>query len=125
MAPDYILNSLQQEEFVNSKPTTKIVWLGNKPSIVNFTKSKKGNHWQMSELTFQNKRDVLSIKVSEQQGIWLAEMLEKLSVYQLKTYTIQEVKQNYEAASLENFELCGRIRILFIFSTNQREISSI
>ena len=105
VAPDYILNSLQQEEFVNSKPTTKIVWLGNKPSIVNFTKSKKGSHWQMSELTFQNKRDVLNIKVSEQQGAWLTEMLEKLSVYQLKTYTIQEVKQNYEAASLENFEL--------------------
>ena len=105
VAPDYILNSLQQEELVNSKPTTKIVWLGNKPSIVNFTKSKKGSHWQMSELTFQNKRDVLNIKVSEQQGAWLTEMLEKLSVYQLKTYTIQEVKQNYEAASLENFEL--------------------
>ena len=105
VAPDYILNSLQQEELVSSKPTTKIVWLGNKPSIVNFTKSKKGSHWQMSELTFQNKRDVLNIKVSEQQGAWLTEMLEKLSVYQLKTYTIQEVKQNYEAASLENFEL--------------------
>ena len=105
VAPDYILNALQQEDVVSSKPTTKIVWLGNKPSIVNFTKSKKGNHWQMSELTFQNKRDVLSIKVSEQQGAWLAEMLEKLSVQQLKTYTIQEVKQNYEAASLDDFEL--------------------
>ncbi len=105
VAPDYILNALQQEDVVSSKPTTKIVWLGNKPSIVNFTKSKKGNHWQMSELTFQNKRDVLNIKVSEQQGAWLTEMLEKLSVYRLKTYTIQEVKQDYEAASLENFEL--------------------
>lgn len=105
IAPDYILNALQQEELAGIKPTTKIIWLGKKPSVVNFTKSKKGNHWQMSELTFQNKTEVLNIKVSEEQGAWLAEMLEKLSVYQTKAYTIQEVKQNYEAASLEDFEL--------------------
>ena len=105
VAPDYILNALQQEEYTASKPTTKIIWLGNKPSISHFTKSKKGNHWQMSELTFQNKRASGSIKVSQQQGEWLVEMLEKLSVYGSKTYTIQEVKQSYDAANLEDFEL--------------------
>jgi hypothetical protein len=105
VAPDYILNSLQQEDLAGSKPTAKIIWLGKKPSVVNFTKSKKGNHWQMSELTFQNKTEVISIKLSEQHGAWLAEILEKLSVNKTKTYTIQEVKQHYEAASLEDFEL--------------------
>ena len=78
---------------------------GTKPSVVNFTKSKKGNHWQMSELTFQNKREATSIKVSEQQGAWLAGMLGKLSVQNIKTYTLQEVKQSYEAEGLEDFEL--------------------
>ncbi len=105
IAPDYIMNALSQEEYAAVKPTTKVVWLGTKPSVVNFTKSKKGNHWQMSELTFQNKREATSIKVSEQQGLWLADMLDKLSVHNIKTYTLQEVKQNYEAQGLEDFEL--------------------
>ncbi len=105
IAPDYIMNALSQEEYAAVKPTTKVVWLGTKPSIVNFTKSKKGNHWQMSELTFQNKREATSIKVSEQQGLWLADMLGKLSVNNIKAYTLQEVKQSYEAEGLEDFEL--------------------
>ena len=103
--PDYIINALSEEVYITSKPTAKIVWLGNKPSLVNFTKSKKGNHWQMSELSFQNKKGFVRIKVSEQQGAWLATILEKLSVHKNKTYTIQEVKQNYEAAGLDDFEL--------------------
>ena len=103
--PDYIINALSEEAIIISKPTAKILWLGNKPSIVNFTKSKKGNHWQMSELHFQNRKGSVSIKVSEQQGAWLATILDKLSVHQNKTYTIQEVKQSYEAAGLNDFEL--------------------
>ena len=105
VAPDYILNALQQEEYVAYKPTTKIIWLGNQPSIAHFTKSKKGNHWQMSELNFQNKRIAGSIKVSQPQGEWLVNMLEKCSVHNLETCTLQEIKQSYEAADLEDFEL--------------------
>ena len=103
--PDYIIKALSEEEYLVSKPTTKIIWLGNTPSVVNFTKSKKGNHWQMSELGFQNKKEALRIKVSEKEGAWLATVLDKLSVHQNKTYTIQEVKQSYEAAGLDDFEL--------------------
>ena len=105
VAPDYIVNALHEEEFATAKPTTKIVWLGNKPTVVSFTKSKKGNHWQMTELTFQNRQTALSIKVNEQQGIWLAGILEKLSVDNDQTLTIQQVRESYEAAGLEDFEL--------------------
>jgi hypothetical protein len=73
--------------------------------VVHFIKSKKGNHWPMAELIFQNKKETTSIKVSEQQGNWLAGMLEKLSVDNSKIYTQQEVKESYETHSLEDFEL--------------------
>ena len=105
IAPDYIVNALLLDEYIVPKPTAKIIWLGTQPSAVSFTKSKKGNHWQMTELTFQNKREALSIKVAENQGIWFAGILEKLSVKNPKTYTLLEVKQHYEAAGLEDFEL--------------------
>lgn len=105
IAPDYIVTALQQEEFTTIKLTTKIVWLGNTPTVTSFTKSKKGTHWQMSELVFQNKQTSLSIKVSEPHGIWLAAMLKKLSIHSIKSLTIQEVKENYDAAGLVDFEL--------------------
>ena len=47
----------------------------------------------------------MDIKVDKEQGIWLAEMLQKVSVENAKTYTAQEVKDSYEAAGLEDFEL--------------------
>ena len=46
-----------------------------------------------------------NIKVSQQEGKWLVNILQKLSINNLKTYTLQEVKSDYEAAGLEDFEL--------------------
>lgn len=44
-------------------------------------------------------------KVDKAQGLWLAAMLPQLSFKNLKTLTWQDVKNNYEAAGLEDFEL--------------------
>jgi hypothetical protein len=103
--PDYILQALEQQEHGTAKPGAKIIWLGAKPEVKHFTKSKKGNHWPMTELIFQNKKETASIKVNEQQGDWLAAMLEKLAVHNSNVYTLQQVKENYEANGLEDFEL--------------------
>ena len=59
----------------------------------------------MSSLTFQAKKETINIKVDVQQGIWLAGMLDKLSVDNIKTWTWQEVKDDYETHGLEDFEL--------------------
>jgi len=103
--PDYIEKALEEDEYASVKPTSKIVWLGKMPALENYTKSKKGNTWEMSSLTFETRQETLNIRVPQQQGIWLTEMLEKLSVRHMKTWTLQEVKDNYEAAGLEDFEL--------------------
>jgi ACT domain-containing protein len=103
--PDYIVQALEQQESITTKPGAKITWLGKKPQVVHFTKSKKGNHWPMTELIFQNKKETVSIKVNEQQGDWLAAMLEKLAVHNSNVYTLQQLKENYEANGLEDFEL--------------------
>jgi hypothetical protein len=103
--PDYIVNVLTEKEYHANKTNTKIIWLGNKPLVENFTKSKKGNQWQMCSLTFETKKETLEIKTDEAQGVWLSAMLEKLSVNNIKMYTFQEVKENFETANLGDFEL--------------------
>lgn len=103
--PDYIANALNEAEYTEAKPSTKIVYLGRKPQLETIIKSKKGNQWEMSSLTFISRTDTLNIKVDKEPGIWLAAMLEKLSIDNTKTYTLQEVKDDYDATGLEDFEL--------------------
>ncbi|UEG50634.1 radical SAM protein [Ferruginibacter lapsinanis] len=105
IAPDHIAKLLSEEEYISTKANTKVIWLGNKPVMDIFTKSKKGNQWEICSLSFETKKETLEIKVDKEEGIWLAAMLEKLSVDNSKTYTLQEVKENYEAAGLNDFEL--------------------
>ncbi len=103
--PEYIAGILNEEEYTAWNPNAKIVWIGKPPKIEVVTKSKKGNTWELASLTFVGKQETVNIKVDKPQGIWLAEMLQKLSVENAKTYTALEVKESYEAAGLEDFEL--------------------
>lgn len=102
---DYIKNALLGDEAITAKPTSKIVWLGKDPKINNFTKSKRGDQWEMTSLTFQSRRETFHIKINQLQGIWLAGILPKLSVQNNRVLTLMEVKENYESFGLENFEL--------------------
>ena len=102
---NFIANALHEPELGPVKPTTKVVWLGRQPELESFTKSKKGNHWQMSSLTFEGKRETVNIKVDELQGKWLSRMLGIISVQNKNMLTLQQVKDDYEAAGLVDFEL--------------------
>ena len=103
--PDYIEKALADEDPLSFKPNAKIVWLGNKPACEFFTQSKKGMHREMATLTFISKSSTQQMQILKTHAEWLIPMLEKLSVQNIKTFTLQEVMDNYEAAGLEDFEL--------------------
>jgi hypothetical protein len=105
IAPDYIAKLLTEEEYNPVKPNTKLVWIGNQPQTGIVTKSKKGNHWEMCALSFETKKETLDIKTDKEQGLWLAELLKKIAVSNIRTYTFQEVKDDFETAGLGDFEL--------------------
>ena len=102
---NFIENSLENEEAFTDKPSTKIVWLGGKPIIEVITKSKKGISWENLKLTFHDKRESFSIQTDKQQGEWLVEILQKITVSNKKIFTFQEIKSDYESHNLEDFEL--------------------
>ena len=102
--PDFIADAVATEENFNEKPTAKIIWLGGKPAVEYFTKSKKGNSWDIMTLTFHDKKETFTIQVGKQEGEWLVKTLEKISVLTAKIYTYQDVKSDFEI-DLENFEL--------------------
>jgi hypothetical protein len=102
--PDFIANALEVEEEFNTKPTAKIIWLGGKPSVEHFTKSKKGNSWAMMTLTFHDKKESFTIQTNKYEGEWLVKTIEKLTITNTKTLSFQDLKSDYEI-HLEDFEL--------------------
>ena len=101
---DFIVNALEEPNDFNIKPTVKIVWLGGKPAVDYFTKSKKGNSWEMVSLTFHHKKESFTIQTNKLEGEWLVTMLSKMAVSSAKTFTFQEIKTDFET-QFEDFEL--------------------
>ena len=87
------------------KPTAKIIWLGKQTKTESFTQSKKGNSREMLSVSFTTKKQTQQLQFIKAQGEWLVEMLPKISISNEKTYSLQEIKDSYEAAGLEDFEL--------------------
>ncbi len=104
ISPDFIYNCLEKETDFKNKPSAKVIWLGGKPIAKLFTKSKKGNSWEMMTLTFYDKKETFDITVEKKHGEWLISILEKISIYNTKKYSLQEIKQDFENY-FEDFEL--------------------
>ncbi len=98
---NYIEEALTEADDFTLKPSSKIVWLGKKP-LVAYADSRKG---VVATLTFYNKKETFKLKLNQQQGDWLAEIVDLTSTKNKKIYTFQEIKNHYEAAQLTDFEL--------------------
>lgn len=105
IAPDYIKKILNNEEYNAPKMTARVVWLGSDPVAEISTRSAKGEVWEVCSLTLYSRRYTTVVKLNKEQGLWLADMLPKLTPTTTKLLTLQDVKDNYEAAGLEDFEL--------------------
>ncbi len=104
--PSYIEDALNNEDDLSFKPTAKIVWLGKQPSVEYFTQSKKGMSREMATISFLNKTSTQQVQILKMQADWLIPTLEKLSVKNIKTYTIKELMEEYETSTdLDDFEL--------------------
>lgn len=104
ITPDFIISCLEKENDLNIKPTAKIVWIGGKPITKLFTKSKKGNSWEMMELIFHDRREAASISLEKDKAEWLVKTLETLTVHNEKAVTFSQLKTEFEK-QFDDFEL--------------------
>jgi len=101
---DYIQNCLQKPANFNIKPTAKVVWLGTKPQVIPFTKSKKGNTWQMLQMVFHDKKETFEINLEQEKGQWLTKTLSQIHIHQSNTLTFSSIKTDFET-HFPDFEL--------------------
>ena len=104
ISQDFIENAIFEEDNFNTKPTSKIVWIGGKPSFETFAKTKKGSSWEMMQLTFHDKKESFTIQTTKQQGEWLLSVLDKIQVSNPKMQTFQNIKDDFET-NFADFEL--------------------
>ena len=102
--PDFIVSCLEKENNFNVKPTAKIIWIGGKPLTETFTKSKKGNSWEMMQLTFHDKRESFEISLDKEKAEWLVTTLDSIGVESEKAKTFSNLKIDFEN-HFEDFEL--------------------
>ncbi len=100
---DYIESCIVDEIFNRVKSSSKIIWIGGTPICENFTKYKKGSSWQMTKLTFHDKKEIFEILLEKEKADWLVATLDKISInYQLQTYA--QIRTDFEIY-FEDFEL--------------------
>ena len=104
IASNYIFNALQDENSFSTKPSAKIIWLGNTPSTEIITKSKKGKSWQVMLLNFNTKKENFSVQTNVNEGKWLVSVLDRLHISNSKTLNYNDLKTDFET-NLEDFEL--------------------
>jgi hypothetical protein len=101
---NYIEKALVEEKTIFIKPTAKLVWLGDKPSIQYTVKTKKGKTIEYATLSFFGKKQTYSLQFPKAQGDFLVQMLSKMAPDQ-PLQGFQSVKAAYEKAELVDFEL--------------------
>lgn len=103
---NWVMDIISSEQFTNIRPATKVYWLQSIPEIICYTKSKKGQQWTMAELRFNLLSESYSLHVSEQQGMWLLQLLQKLLVTNSMALSFADVRADFENnLPDEDFEL--------------------
>ncbi|WNM20299.1 B12-binding domain-containing radical SAM protein [Flavobacterium capsici] len=101
---DFIVSCLEKEDSLAVKPTAKILWIGGKPILEHFIKSKKGNSWEMAKMIFHDKTEVIEIVLEKDRAFWLMNTLEKISINNSSMLTFSQLKQDFEQ-DFDDFEL--------------------
>lgn len=105
VAKDFISTCLATEEYLPVRPDTRWVWIGGKPRIQMTTRTKKGNSWEVAELTFETVKDTLVIKTEAAPGRWLADYLTRITETPDRIFLTREAEEDFTTAGLEDFEL--------------------
>jgi radical SAM superfamily enzyme YgiQ (UPF0313 family) len=102
--PDYINDSLATETIFNTKPTAKIVWLGNTPLVSEFTKTKRGQTRHLLQLAFHTKTDCIELILEKETGEWFLDTLETLVPTSEKQTSYKQLKTDFET-HFDDFEI--------------------
>ncbi|BAP31763.1 Fe-S oxidoreductase [Chryseobacterium sp. StRB126] len=102
--PDYIHDSLLEDEDFKFKGNSKIVFLTKNVIAENRVKNKKKYSGTYTLLTFHLKTNIVKVEMEQDKAEWLMDILNEHSIDNQKKTTAQQLKNQFEE-NLEDFEL--------------------
>lgn len=102
--PNYILDCIESDQYPEIKSSSKIIWLGNLPTVGYSTEQIKGRVVEMTHMTFHDKRSSTEISMRSKDANWLINTLEDLKIGESDIMTYGKLKTSYEE-SLDDFTL--------------------
>ena len=102
--PDYIHDCLLEEESFIFKGSSKLIFLDKNAQVENFVKSKKGNSYEFTQLTFHLKTNIVKLELERNKAEWLMKIFAENSTENSKKLTLQQLKNQFEEI-FEDFEL--------------------
>ncbi len=102
--PDYIHDCLLVEDDFKFKGNSKIIFLAKNPVVENSVKSKKGNSWNVSQLTFHLNTNIVKIELDQEKAQWLLNIIQENPIEKPQKTTLLQLKNNFEE-SFDDFEL--------------------
>ncbi|MCH7399232.1 radical SAM protein [Belliella sp. DSM 107340] len=114
VSPSFIYKSITDSSSNGYRPTSKMIWLGNKPELKRTTFSKKGKVVEGVVLYVENKVQEAEIKVNTKEGRWLIKVLEEMRLKTSeKEMTFSQFEESYKEAGLGNVEKLFQEKLWF------------
>jgi hypothetical protein len=104
IAKIFIQSCINQQQLYNTKPTAKVVWLGGIPLVNNYSKVKKGQTIDYTQLIFHNKENAFEINLETKYATWLIDVLPQLSISLGNVMHFSSVKTHFNE-NFNEFEL--------------------
>lgn len=102
--PDYIHDSLLEDEDFKFKGNSKVVFLTKNVIAENRVKNKKKYSGTYTLLTFHLKTNIVKVEMEQDKAEWLMDILKEHSIDNKKKPTIQQLKNQFEE-NFDDFEL--------------------
>lgn len=96
IAPQFIATCLEQDDEFLTKPTAKVIWVGNAPHVSVQTRTKKGKSKEVMVLTFHSTVGEEQVIMDPERGNWVLELLRNSNIHAGKPLTFAEVKVDFE-----------------------------
>ena len=103
IAPNYIQTQLDAVEI--GLNNYKAIWTGLMPTTTIVQRAKKGSKWAEMNLRFETNKNTISIQVDPEKGKWFMQLLSTIHVEASTGMPLADIKTNYVAAGLEDFDL--------------------
>ncbi|MBK7763581.1 MAG: radical SAM protein [Bacteroidetes bacterium] len=105
--PNESIQKILEDDIIrNHKPSERVIWLGAQTSISYFTKSKKGQQWEMATIKIFAKSETVEIVLGKLEGAWLMKILNQANIANQIIVSFGELQVDYESQEgLLDFDL--------------------